>query len=187
MSDFIAPPEAGRDCLGAFAVTMGPAVESYASTFRDQGDDYTAIMVQALGDRLAEALAEYVHKLIRDEWGYGKQEAIEAGGDMDDAYLEFLLKEKYRGVRPAIGYPACPDHTEKSTLWKLLKVEENIGSTLTSSFAMYPASSVSGLYFGHPSARYFKVGKVTEDQLLNYAERKHILAEEARKWLRPNL
>ena len=168
-------------------MTMGPGVEAYANTFRDAGDDYSAIMVQALGDRLAEALAEYVHKVVRDEWGYGKLEAMDASGQVDEDFLQFLLKERYRGIRPAIGYPACPDHTEKQTLWTLLDVEKNIGATLTSNFAMHPASSVSGLYFAHPAARYFNVGRIGEDQLLKYAARKEMMEEEAKKWLRPNL
>ena len=187
LADFVATREQGDDYLGAFAVTMGQDVETLAQAYRDDQDDYSAIMVQALGDRLAEALAEYVHKVIRDKWGYGTSEAIEATGSVDETYLKFLLKEDYRGIRPAAGYPACPDHTEKKTLWSLLQAEENIGATLTSSFAMHPASSVSGLYFGHPKARYFNVGKISEDQLLNYASRKDMIKEEAQKWLRPNL
>jgi 5-methyltetrahydrofolate--homocysteine methyltransferase len=187
LADFVATREQGDDYLGAFAVTMGQEVETLAQTYRDDQDDYSAIMVQALGDRLAEALAEYVHKVVRDKWGYGTSEAIDASGQVDETYLKFLLKEQYRGIRPAAGYPACPDHTEKKTLWSLLDSEENIGATLTSSFAMYPASSVSGLYFGHPKARYFNVGKISEDQLLNYAARKEMIIDEAQKWLRPNL
>ena len=124
---------------------------------------------------------------MRDEWGYGTEEAIDASGEVDESYLKFLLKEEYRGIRPAAGYPACPDHTEKETLWTLLSAAENIGATLTSSFAMNPASSVSGLYFGHPKARYFNVGKISDDQLLNYSVRKEMILDEAKKWLRPNL
>jgi 5-methyltetrahydrofolate--homocysteine methyltransferase len=187
LADFVATREQGDDHLGAFAVTMGQEVEAMAQEYRDQQDDYSAIIVQALGDRLAEALAEYVHKLIRDKWGYGTEEAIDADGEVDEAYLKFLLKEDYRGIRPAAGYPACPDHTEKETLWRLLNAQEHIGATLTSNFAMNPASSVSGLYFAHPKARYFNVGKISEDQLLNYSVRKEMILEEARKWLRPNL
>ena len=187
LADFVATPDEGTDHLGAFAVTMGDGVEVMAAQFKDAGDDYSAIMTQALGDRLAEALAEYVHKIVRDQWGFGKQEPMVASETVDESYLRFLLKEQYRGIRPAAGYPACPDHTEKAKLWDLLNAEENIGAKLTSSFAMYPASSVSGLYFAHPSARYFRVGKIGRDQLKNYAERKGITVEEAEKWLRPNL
>ncbi|EDY83365.1 methionine synthase [Verrucomicrobiia bacterium DG1235] len=179
LADFIAPKASGRlDALGGFAVTAGEEVEAFAHTFKDAGDDYSAILVQSLGDRFAEALAEYLHKLVREQWGFGKGENL--------AIVD-LIKEKYRGVRPAAGYPACPDHTEKATLWDLLSAEENTGVSLTSSFAMNPGSSVSGLYFGNEEARYFNVGKIERDQVEDYARRKGIALEVAEKWLMPNL
>ena len=166
------------DYLGAFAVTAGDEVEHYAKSFKDSGDDYTAIIIQALADRFAEGLAELLHRRVRESMGFSEPETL----SVDD-----LIKEHYRGIRPAAGYPACPDHTEKSTLWKVLQVEEKIGVSLTSSFAMNPGSSVSGLYFFHPEARYFNVGKILPDQLEDYAVRKGISIAEARKWLSPNL
>lgn len=179
LSDFVAPKESGRiDYLGAFAVTAGFEVETFANEFKNAGDDYTAIMIQALGDRFAEGLAEYLHKKARDEWGYGLNENLTN---------EQLIKEEYRGIRPAAGYPACPDHTEKGILWDLLNAEKNIGSSLTESFAMNPPSSVSGLYFGHPDSKYFNVGKIRRDQVTEYAERKGMTVEEMEKWLQPNL
>jgi 5-methyltetrahydrofolate--homocysteine methyltransferase len=135
-------------------------------------------MVQALGDRVAEAMAEMMHKKMRDLWGYGKEENLSP---------EDLIKEKYRGIRPAPGYPACPDHTEKETLWRLLDAEKNIGVKLTENFAIYPPSSVAGLYFGHPDSKYIHVGQINRDQVEDYAARKGISEEEAEKWLRPNL
>ncbi|MDQ8180956.1 methionine synthase [Pelagicoccus sp. SDUM812005] len=179
LSDFIAPRSSGRvDVLGGFAVTAGEEVETFANRFKQAGDDYTAILAQSLGDRLAEALAEYIHKQVRDQWGFGKAEELS---------VEQLIKEEYRGVRPAAGYPACPDHTEKDTLWKLLAAEENTGVSLTESYAMNPGSSVSGLYFGNPEARYFNVGKLERDQIEDYAKRKGISVEVAERWLAPNL
>ncbi|MCP5549928.1 MAG: methionine synthase [Akkermansiaceae bacterium] len=179
LADFVAPADSGRiDYLGAFAVTAGNEVEEYAATFKEKGDDYTAIVIQALADRFAEGLAELLHKRVRAFMGFGKDEHFG---------VEDLIKERYRGIRPAAGYPACPDHTEKATLWKLLDVEEKTGISLTSSHAMFPPSSVSGLYFFNEAARYFNVGRIGRDQLEAYAKRKGIAVEEAEKWLAPNL
>ncbi len=179
LSDFIAPAESGReDYLGGFVVTAGEEVDKFADSFKDKHDDYTAIMVQALGDRIAEALAEMMHKKARENWGYGKDENLTP---------EDLIKEKYRGIRPAPGYPACPDHTEKATLWKLLDAEENIGTRLTENFAISPPSSVAGLYFAHPEAKYFHVGNINRDQAEDYARRKGMPLSEVEKWLRSNL
>jgi 5-methyltetrahydrofolate--homocysteine methyltransferase len=180
LSDFIAPKAANKiDYMGAFCVTTGFGTEEKAKFFENQNDDYSAIMVKALSDRLAEAFAEYLHHQIRvNHWGYALKEGFSN---------EELIMEKYQGIRPAPGYPACPDHLEKKTLWELLEVEETIGVSLTESLAMWPASSVSGYYFGHPQSRYFGLGKIKEDQLIEYSERKKIPLEEARKWLNPNL
>ncbi len=179
LSDFVAPKDSGRaDYMGGFAVTAGKEVETFADTFREAGDDYSAIMVQALGDRVAEALAEMMHKRARDTWNYGKEE---------DLTYEDLIKEKYRGIRPAPGYPACPDHTEKAALWKMLRVKENIGVEITENFAIYPPSSVAGFYFGHPQSKYMHIGDIDRDQAEDYAERKGIPLSEVEKWLRPNL
>ena len=179
LADFIAPRESGLvDCLGGFAVTCGPEIEAYANGFKEAGDDYTAIMVQVLADRLAEALAEWMHKHVRELWHYGKDE---------DLGVTEMIQEKYRGIRPAAGYPACPDHTEKETLWKLLQVEEATGISLTESYAMNPPSSVSGLYFAHPESQYFGVGRILPDQVEHYARRKGISLREAERWLAPNL
>jgi 5-methyltetrahydrofolate--homocysteine methyltransferase len=180
LSDFIAPKAANKiDYMGAFCVTTGFGTEEKAKFFENQNDDYSAIMVKALSDRLAEAFAEYLHHQIRvNHWGYALKEGLSN---------EELIMEKYQGIRPAPGYPACPDHLEKKTLWELLEVEETIGVSLTESLAMWPASSVSGYYFGHPQSRYFGLGKIKEDQLIEYSERKKIPLEEARKWLNPNL
>jgi 5-methyltetrahydrofolate--homocysteine methyltransferase len=164
LADFVAPKGSGReDCLGAFAVTSGFEVEAFAKTFREAGDDYSAIIVQALGDRMAEALAEYLHKKARDILGYGRSENL----SMDD-----ILAEKYRGIRPAQGYPSCPDHEEKRMLWKLLDVENNVGICLTENLAMNPPGSVCGLYFAHPESRYFDVNPQGEDQIVDYRKRK---------------
>jgi 5-methyltetrahydrofolate--homocysteine methyltransferase len=135
-------------------------------------------MVKALGDRFAEALAEYMHKQVRGVWGYGREESLS---------IESLINEEYRGIRPAPGYPACPDHTEKRTLWSALRVEESIGLSLTETCAMTPASSVSGMYFAHPGAKYFNVGKIDRDQVIDYAKRKGMSVEEVERWLAPNL
>jgi 5-methyltetrahydrofolate--homocysteine methyltransferase len=179
LADFVAPKECDRpDHLGAFAVTAGNEVEEYAKTFKDAGDDYTAIIIQALADRFAEGLAELLHKKVRDHMGFGKEEGLSS---------EDLIKERYRGIRPAAGYPACPDHTEKQILWDLLDVEKRTGMQLTTSYAMFPPSSVSGLYFFNEEARYFNVGKIERDQLEDYASRKGMSIEEAEKWLAPNL
>ncbi len=193
LADFIAPRE-GRhvadpnirdgvtpslpDHIGAFAVTTGHGLDEVVKKFKADHDDYNAIMAEALADRLAEAFAEYLHKRVREEWGFGKAEKFTT---------EDLLEEKYRGIRPAAGYPACPDHTEKQILWNLLDVEKNTGIKLTESFAMWPGSSVSGLYFAHPDSKYFAVGKLGRDQLLNYHARKGMTLPEAERWLGPYL
>lgn len=178
LADFIAPKERNTtDYIGAFAVVCH-GVEAFAKEFEARGDDYQSIMVKALGDRFAEALAEYMHKRVRDAWGYGKSENLA---------VEDLIREEYRGIRPAPGYPACPDHTEKEQLWKLLDVEKAIGLSLTENFAMTPASSVSGFYFAHPDAKYFNVGKIDRDQVQDYAKRKGMSIEEIERWLAPNL
>jgi 5-methyltetrahydrofolate--homocysteine methyltransferase len=179
LADFVAPLKSGRaDYLGAFAVTAGNEIEEYAKTFRDAGDDYTAIMIQALADRFAEGLAELLHRKVRKFMGFGITE---------DLAVEDLIQERYRGIRPAAGYPACPDHTEKQAVWDLLDVEAKVGMQLTSSYAMFPPSSVSGLYFFNEAARYFNVGKIGRDQLEDYAARKGMSLELAEKWLAPNL
>jgi len=179
LADFIAPKDSGRiDYLGGFAVTAGHGVEEFAAGFRAKHDDYNAILAQALGDRLAEALAELMHKRARDFCGYGKTENLE---------MKDIIREKYRGIRPAPGYPACPDHTEKPPLFDLLNATEATGIVLTESNAMFPASSVSGHYFNHPEAKYFAVGKLAPDQIEDYAARKGIPMTEAEKWLAPYL
>jgi 5-methyltetrahydrofolate--homocysteine methyltransferase len=179
LSDSIAPKDSGRiDYFGGFAVTTGLGVDEFANEFKTKHDDYSAIMAQALGDRLAEAFAEYAHKKARDFCGYGKTE---------DLSHEQMIKEKYRGIRPAPGYPACPEHTEKRTLFSLLNATESTGITLTESCAMWPASSVSGFYLNHPQAAYFGLGKIGADQAADYAQRKSMSVEEATKWLAPNL
>ena len=179
LADFVAPADSGvLDYLGGFAVTAGNEVEEYAATFKEAGDDYTAIIIQSLADRFAEGLAELLHKRVRDFMGFGKEEKLQT---------EDFIKERYRGIRPAAGYPACPDHTEKSVLWELLDVEKTVGMELTSSYAMFPPSSVSGLYFFNEAARYFNVGKIERDQLVDYAARKGMDIAEAEKWLAPNL
>jgi 5-methyltetrahydrofolate--homocysteine methyltransferase len=179
LSDFIAPKDSGRpDFIGAFAVTAGVGTDELVAKFKADHDDYNAIMTQALADRLAEAFAELLHKKAREVFGYGQGESLS---------VEELIKEKYRGIRPAPGYPACPDHTEKRKLFDLLQAEERAGVHLTESFAMYPASSVSGWYFAHPEAKYFAVGKIERDQVEEYAERKGMDVAEAERWLAPNL
>ena len=166
------------DYIGAFAVTID-GIEPYIKKFEELLDDYNKIMLQALADRLAEAFAELLHKKTRTEfWGYVQDEQLNN---------EELIKEQYVGIRPAPGYPACPDHTEKYKLFTLLQVTENTGIRLTESLAMYPASSVCGWYFSHPQSQYFGVGKITIDQLKDYSVRKGITVEEAEKWLRPSL
>ena len=180
LSDFIAPKETGiKDYFGGFAVTTGHGCDELVAIFEADHDDYNSIMTKALADRFAEAFAEKLHELVRkDYWGYAKEEAL----GRDD-----LIKEKYQGIRPAPGYPACPDHTEKGTLWELLDAENKIGLRLTESFAMYPTAAVSGFYFAHPEARYFGLGKIDKDQVADYAIRKGMDLEEAERWLSPNL
>jgi 5-methyltetrahydrofolate--homocysteine methyltransferase len=179
LGDFIAPKETGlADYIGAFAVTSGIGLKELCDRFRADNDDYNAIMAEALADRLAEAFAECLHQRVRKEWGYGREEKL-CPGD--------LIQEKYRGIRPAAGYPACPDHTEKGTLWRLLDVEAKTGMMITESFAMWPGSSVSGLYFAHPESRYFSLGKIDRDQVADYHERKGMSIEEVERWLGPNL
>ena len=178
LADFIAPISSRvPDYIGAFAVTAGIGVDALVKEYEAQHDDYSAIIAKALADRLAEAFAEFLHKQAREEWGYGKDEHITA---------EDLVAEKYRGIRPAFGYPACPDHSEKPALFDLLKAP-NLGITLTENFAMLPAASVSGIYFSHPDAKYFTVGRIGRDQLEYYAKRKGITIEQAERWLSPNL
>jgi len=180
LSDFIAPKSTGQtDYMGCFCVSTGFGTKALAEAFEADHDDYNSIMIKALADRLAEAFAEYLHKDIRvNHWGYAADEAL---SNTD------LIKETYKGIRPAPGYPACPDHLEKQTIWKLLEVEQQIGVELTESLAMWPAASVSGYYFGNPEAKYFGLGKITEDQLIDYSKRREISIEDAQKWLNPNL
>ena len=180
LADFIAPKALEQiDYMGAFCVSTGFGTEEKAKAFEAEQDDYSSIMVKALSDRFAEAFAEYLHHQIRTNyWGYAAQEGLTN---------EELIAEKYQGIRPAPGYPACPDHLEKKTLWNLLEVEKTIGVSLTESLAMWPASSVSGYYFAHPESRYFGLGKIKEDQLLDYSKRRGIALAEAKKWLNPNL
>ena len=173
LSDFVMPAGNGKtDTLGMFCVTAGASVDAFAQVFKDAHDDYSSIIVKALGDRFAEATAEWLHEKVRKEMGV--QESLTP---------QELIEEKYQGIRPALGYPACPDHTEKATLWKLLKADERIGVTLTESFAMNPPSSVSGLYFFNPEAKYFSVGSINEEQLKDYSARKGISLERAREIL----
>ena len=180
LADYIAPKSSEKgDYIGGFATTAGIGIEKLIADFEADHDDYNVIMVKAIADRLAEAFAELMHKKVRKEyWGYAPEEDFENAA---------LIKEKYQGIRPAPGYPACPDHTEKKALFELLQVEENTGITLTESYAMYPASSVSGFYFSHPKARYFGLGKIGEDQLDDYANRKAMDKQEAERWLAPVL
>ena len=179
LADFIAPKETGlSDSIGAFAVTSGIGLKEVCERFKAENDDYNAIMAEAVADRLAEAFAECLHKRVRDEWGYGCAENLSN---------EDLIHEKYRGIRPAPGYPACPDHTEKGTIWRLLDVEANTGMRITESFAMWPGSSVSGIYFAHPESRYFSLGKIDRDQVADYAERKGMSVAEVERWLGQNL
>jgi len=180
LSDYIAPLQSKKtDYIGAFAVTSGDKIDPIVKAFEDNNDDYQAILLKSLADRLAEATAEYVHYLVRKEyWGYQPDENLEN---------EDLIKEKYVGIRPAPGYPACPDHTEKETLFSLLKVTENIGMKLTESFAMHPASAVSGWYFSHPDSKYFGLGNISKDQVEDYADRKGKSIDFVEKWLSPIL
>jgi 5-methyltetrahydrofolate--homocysteine methyltransferase len=179
LSDFIAPKETRlADYIGAFAVTSGIGLKELCDRFRAENDDYNAIMAEAIADRLAEAFAECLHKRVRDEWGYGREEGL-SNAD--------LIQEKYRGIRPAAGYPACPDHTEKGPLWQLLDAQNNTGMLITESFAMWPGSSVSGLYFAHQESRYFSLGKIDRDQVDDYHKRKGMSIAEVERWLGPNL
>jgi len=194
LADFVAPEDAGledwiggfavtagigglEDWIGGFAVTAGIGADELAAQYESAGDDYNAIMVKALADRLAEALAEWLHARARCEWGYGANESLDN---------EALIGEKYRGIRPAFGYPACPDHTPKRRLFELLEAP-SVGIELTESCAMHPGASVSGLYFGHPEARYFNLGRVARDQVEDYAARSGMETDEAERWLSPNL
>jgi 5-methyltetrahydrofolate--homocysteine methyltransferase len=180
LADYVAPKTSGvRDYFGAFAVTAGIGIEAHVARFEKAHDDYSSIMLKALADRLAEAAAEHFHERVRREfWGYAGQEGLTN---------QQLIREEYRGIRPAPGYPACPDHTEKTKLWKLLDVERNAGIKITESYAMYPTAAVSGWYIGHPDSRYFAIGKIDRDQVEDYARRKGISVKEAEKWLAPNL
>jgi len=175
----VAPAGGPPDWVGAFAVSTGFGADELAERFQAEHDDYASIMTKALADRLAESLAEHMHRLVRREfWGYAPAESLAN---------EDLIRERYRGIRPAPGYPACPDHTEKRTLFSLLDAERSIGMKLTENFAMHPAASVSGWYFAHPESRYFAVGKIGRDQLEDLAARKGMSAQEMERWLRPNL
>lgn len=179
LADFVSPYDNGCDWMGAFAVTAGLGIERHISQFEKVHDDFSAILLKALADRLAEAFAEYLHELVRkDLWGYS---------DSENLNTDELIGEDYRGIRPAPGYPACPEHTEKWTIWSLLEVEKNTNITLTESLAMYPAAAVSGYYFGHPASRYFGLGGILMDQLVDYAGRKGMELEDAKRWLGPNL
>jgi 5-methyltetrahydrofolate--homocysteine methyltransferase len=180
LADYVASQESGvADYLGLFAVTAGLGLPELVSRFEEAHDDYNAILAKALADRLAEAFAERLHERVRREfWGYAPEEALD-----NDA----LVAEQYRGIRPAPGYPACPDHTEKGTLFQLLEAPERAGITLTSSYAMQPAASVSGYYFSHPEARYFGVGRIDRDQVQDYAGRKGMNVATAERWLAPLL
>jgi 5-methyltetrahydrofolate--homocysteine methyltransferase len=180
LADYVAPRDSGRpDYLGAFAVTAGVGIEAVVERFEADHDDYNAILTKALADRLAEAFAELLHRRVRTEfWGYARDETLDNDG---------LIKERYQGIRPAPGYPACPDHTEKRTLFDLLGAERQAGMTLTESFAMLPTASVSGYYFWHPQAQYFGVGKIERDQVEDYARRKGLDVATTERWLAPNL
>jgi 5-methyltetrahydrofolate--homocysteine methyltransferase len=180
LADFIAPKDNGvTDYMGAFCVTTGFGVDEWAAEFEKDLDDYNSIMVKALADRFAEAFAEYLHEKVRKEvWGYSKDETLTS---------DEMIAEEYKGIRPAPGYPACPNHLEKPTIWKLMNVEKEIGVTLTESMAMWPASSVSGYYFGNPESKYFGLGKIKEDQVIDYAKRRSISTDKATKWLNPNI
>jgi 5-methyltetrahydrofolate--homocysteine methyltransferase len=180
LADFVAPQESGlNDYLGGFVVTTGLGTDELAKSYEEQHDDYSSIMVKALADRLVEAFTERLHERVRKEfWPYAEQESLSN---------EELIKETYRGIRPAPGYPACPDHTEKTTLFSLLDAENNTGVSLTESLAMYPAASVSGFYFSHPEARYFAVGKIAKDQIESYSQRKGNEVKTTERWLSPIL
>nr|MDQ3039018.1 methionine synthase [Pseudomonadota bacterium] len=180
LADFVAPSDCGKqDWIGGFAVTAGIGIESHVARFEADFDDYNAILLKALADRLAETLAERMHQRVRKEfWGYAADEALDA---------DALIDEEYRGIRPAPGYPACPEHSEKSTLFGMLNAAENTGLALTESFAMYPAAAVSGYYFSHPGSQYFVVGRVSKEQAADYARRKGVDLPQAERWLASNL
>jgi 5-methyltetrahydrofolate--homocysteine methyltransferase len=179
LADYVAPVETSLpDHIGAFAVTAGEGAEKLDAYFRAKLDDYQGIMAKAIADRLAEAFAEYLHMVARAQW---------YAPDAEKMSKEDLIRERYEGIRPAAGYPSCPDHTEKATLWNLLEAEKNTGMTLTESFSMVPAASVSGLYFGHSKAKYFAIDLLTRDQIQDYARRKGIPQSDAEKWLQSYL
>jgi 5-methyltetrahydrofolate--homocysteine methyltransferase len=181
LADYVAPlsgDSSVHDYVGAFAVTAGHGCDEIAKTMEAEGDDYRAIMIKSLADRFAEAFAELLHERVRRDWGFGRNEGLTG---------EQLIDEKYQGIRPAFGYPSCPDHVPKGRLWELLDVEASIGMTLTSSYAMWPAASVSGLYFSHPESRYFSVDRITKDQVEDYADRMNMTVKKAERWLGPNL
>ena len=180
LSDFVAPKSSEvTDYIGAFAVTVGHGIDTYVKAFEEAHDDYSAIMLKALADRLAESFAEHLHRRVRTEfWGYASDESLSN---------DELIREHYRGIRPAPGYPACPDYREKETLFRLLDVDKTIGVSLTQSMAMTPTASVSGFYFGHPDARYFNLGKIKSDQLEAYADARSEAVDESRRWLAPVL
>jgi 5-methyltetrahydrofolate--homocysteine methyltransferase len=180
LSDFIAPASTKLDDhIGAFAVTTGIGIEEHVKRFEEDHDDYQAIMLKVLADRLAEAFAELMHKRVRTEyWAYAKDEQL------DNAQL---IAEEYKGIRPAPGYPACPDHTEKAKLWQLIDADQNAGISITESFAMLPAASVSGWYFSNPESKYYAVAKINRDQVEDYAKRKKMTLAETERWLSPNL
>jgi 5-methyltetrahydrofolate--homocysteine methyltransferase len=180
LADYIAPADSGvADWLGAFAVTAGVGLDPLVARFEKDNDDYSAILAKALADRLAEAGAEWLHERVRRElWGYAPNEALDNTA---------LIREQYQGIRPAPGYPACPDHTEKATLFELLDATNRVGITLTESFAMLPTAAVSGWYFSHPHAAYFGLGRIEKDQVEDYARRKGMDLRETERWLAPNL
>ncbi|MCA8999910.1 MAG: methionine synthase, partial [Planctomycetaceae bacterium] len=180
LADYVAPLDSGQpDYVGAFAVTTGIGCDELAAEFEDDHDEYSSIMAKAVADRLAEAFAEYLHHYVRTHaWHYEHEHAYQP---------EDLIAEKYRGIRPAFGYPACPDHTRKTPLFELLDATTNTGITLTESYAMWPAASVSGMYFAHPEARYFAVDRILKDQVESYAERTGMTIDMVERWLAPNL
>ncbi|MBN8627590.1 MAG: methionine synthase, partial [Planctomycetes bacterium] len=179
LADFVAPRDSGReDYIGAFAVTTGDGCDALVAAFDKDHDDYNSILTKAIADRLAEAFAEWAHARARRDWGYGREEKLTN---------EQLIAEEYRGIRPAPGYPAQPDHTEKATLFQLLDATASTGISLTETYAMHPAASVCGMYFGHPDARYFAVDRVTREQVESYAKRKGMPLAEVERWLSPNL
>jgi 5-methyltetrahydrofolate--homocysteine methyltransferase len=179
LADFIAPKSSGiADYIGFFAVTAGIGIEKHEKRFEDAHDDYSSIMLKSLADRLAEAFAEHLHERVRKEfWGYAPDETLSN---------EQLIKESYKGIRPAPGYPACPEHTVKADMFRLMQCEE-IGMTVTESFAMFPGASVSGFYFAHPESKYFNVGKIGDDQAEDMAKRRGVAKEDIERWLAPNL